>query len=145
MVLDAVIRGHLGIGLEGSQYSLIRQRAEWRLLRDNLFTCDITKPFELAHRDDGELMRFDIITAWEVLVHIKEDDLPQLFNNINKHLPDDGYFVGSIASWNDIDPENGVNWHVTVRPVYWWQQKFKEFGFEEVSGLFELEDMARGA
>ena len=144
MVLDAVIRGHLGIGLEGCDLSLIQQRAEWRLLRNNLFTCDITKPFTLTHGGSGETMAFDVITAWEVMEHIQEDDLPQLFDNVRSHLADGGYFVGSIACWDDIDPESGVNWHVTVHPPEWWQAKFREFGFEEASDLFCMEDMARG-
>ena len=144
MVLDAILRGHLGIGLEGSDYSLIRQRAEWRLLRDNLFTCDITKPFALTHGENGPEMRFDVITAWEVLEHILEDDLPQLFQNIRNHLKPGGLFVGSVARWDDIDPKTGVNWHVTVHPAEWWEKKFEELGFETVGGLFEVEDMARG-
>ncbi len=145
MVLDAVLRGHLGIGLEGSDYSLIRQRAEWRLLRNNLFTCDITKPFSLIHKASGGVVQFDVITAWEVLEHIAEDDLPRMFANIRAHLADGGLFVGSIACWDDIDPDTGVNWHVTVHPPEWWQERFVDWGFEEVPDLFSVEDMARGS
>ncbi len=144
MVLDAVIRGHMAIGLEGSDLSLIQQRAEWRLLRENLFTCDIVKPFSLTNIGGKESKRFDVITAWEVLEHIAVDDLEQLFANIQSHLSYSGVFVASIACWDDIDPDTGVNWHVTVKPKEWWQMKFKEFGFEEVEGIFAVEDMARG-
>lgn len=144
MVLDAIIRGHLGIGLEGSDRSLITQRAEWRLLKNNLFTCDITKPFLLVDQEKGEPKQFNVITAWEVLEHIKEEDLKQLFDNIRKHLSDDGIFVGSIASWDDIDPYTGINWHVTVKDQSWWVKRFGEWGFECINNLMEKEDLARG-
>lgn len=144
MVLDAIIRGHMAIGLEGSDWSLVRQRAEWRLLRNNLFTCDITKPFSLVSKDGNECKKFDVITAWDVLEHIAAEDLKQLFTNISNHLADDGIFVASIACWDDIDPKTEVNWHVTVKPKEWWQERFQEFGFEELDGVFDVEDMARG-
>lgn len=144
MVLDAIIRGHLGIGLEGSDWSLVQQRAEWRLLRENLFTCDITKPFLLVDKEKGEVKQFDVITAWEVLEHIKEEDLKQMFINIKKHLSENGIFVGSISSWNDIDAETGINWHVTVQPKEWWLEKLHKWGFEEIDGEMQKEDLARG-
>lgn len=145
MVLDAVIRGHLGIGLEGSDWSLIRQRAEWRLLRENLFTCDITKPFVLEDQESGLPGQFDVITAWEVLEHVREEDLETLFSNIRRHLSEKGIFVASIADWDDIDSETHINWHVTVKSEDWWQEKFRQFGFESLPGLIEKEAMARGA
>lgn len=143
MVLEAALRGHISMGLEGSDCSKKEQRAEWRLLGDRLQTCDITKPFCL--RDSrGEMRQFDIITAWEVLEHIAEADLPGLFDNIKKHLADDGIFVGSIANWDDIDPESGVNWHVTVHPYDWWKAKFEAAGFCVCTELFDVIDLARG-
>jgi hypothetical protein len=45
IILDALLRGHMAIGLEGSDVSLKQQRAEWRVIPNHLFTCDITKPF----------------------------------------------------------------------------------------------------
>lgn len=143
MVLESALRGHLSMGLEGSDCSKKEQRAEWRLLGDRLQTCDITKPFYLR-RLDNEIQQFDIITAWEVLEHIAEADLPQLFENIRNHLTDDGYFVGSIANWDDIDPVSGVNWHVTVHPYEWWAEKFNNAGFKICTEDFAVIDLARG-
>ena len=143
MVLEAALRGHISMGLEGSDCSKREQRAEWRLLGDRLQTCDITKPFYL--RDVYEkTQQFDVITAWEVLEHIAETDLPGLFDNIRNHLADDGIFVGSIANWDDIDPESGVNWHVTVHPYDWWKAKFEAAGFFVCTELFDVIDLARG-
>ena len=143
MVLEAALRGHISIGLEGSDCSKKEQRAEWRLLGDRLQTCDITKPFYLWDAEK-KVAQFDVITAWEVLEHITEQDLPQLFENMKRHLAPGGYFVGSIADWDDIDPESGVNWHVTVHPYDWWSQKFEEAGFEICTDDFDVVDMARG-
>ena len=143
MVLEAALRGHLSMGLEGSDCSKKEQRAEWRLLGDRLQTCDITKPFYL-YQSDNKLQQFDIITAWEVLEHIAEADLPQLFENIRKHLTDEGYFVGSIANWDDIDPVSGVNWHVTVHPYEWWAEKFSNAEFKICTEDFAVIDLARG-
>jgi len=47
----------------------------------NLFTCDITKPFEVVQ--GSQPVRFDLITAWEVLEHIGPDALDQVFRNIS--------------------------------------------------------------
>ncbi len=143
MVLEAALRGHLSMGLEGSDCSKKEQRAEWRLLGDRLQTCDIAKPFYLR-KANNEIQQFDIITAWEVLEHIAEVDLPQLFANIKNHLTDEGYFVGSIANWDDIDPVSGVNWHVTVHLYEWWADKFSNAGFKICTEDFAVIDLARG-
>lgn len=142
MVLEAALKGHFSIGLEGSDISYRQQRAEWRLLGDNLKTCDITKPFELLLND--EIYKFDIITAWEVLEHIKEEDLGQLFKNIYNHLSDNGRFIASIANWDDIDPVTGVNWHVTKHDYEWWRYKFEANGFIVCTDEFDTIDLARG-
>ena len=143
MVLEAALRGHISMGLEGSDCSKKEQRAEWRLLGDRLQTCDITKPFQLMN-NDGSRHKFDIITAWEVMEHIEEEDLPQLFKNIDDHLAPEGYFIASVANWDDIDPISGVNWHVTCHPYEWWKDRFEDAGFSVCSELFAPIDLARG-
>lgn len=143
MVLEAALRGHISMGLEGSDCSKKEQRAEWRLLGDRLQTCDITKPFQLMN-NDGSRHKFDIITAWEVMEHIEEEDLPQLFKNIDDHLAPEGYFIASIANWDDIDPISGVNWHVTCHPYAWWKEQFEKAGFIVCSDAVAPIDLARG-
>ena len=142
IVLDALLRGHEAVGLEGSDESFKQQRAQWRIIPKNLFTCDITKPFTL--KKDGKLKEFDVISAWEVLEHIKEEDLPVLLDNIKKHLNTGGIFIGSIANWDDIDEETGVNWHVNLHPYEWWRDRFVEVGFEIITEAFSPYDLARG-
>ena len=74
-------------------------------------------------------MLFDAITAWEVMEHIPEDDLPALFANIDHHLAPGGYLIFSIATFLDWDPQTGCVWHVTVKPRAWWEERFASLGF----------------
>jgi SAM-dependent methyltransferase len=144
LVFDFLVRGHLAIGLEGSDFSQKSQRAEWRVIGPYLHTCDITKPFELRDRASGGLQAFNVITMWEVLEHIQQDDLPQLFSNIIRHLAGDGLLVGSIALYDDV--ANGVSYHPTVKPETWWREKFASCGLEFVEPvMFEFNDFCRGS
>ena len=142
IVLDALLRGHEAVGLEGSDESFKQQRAQWRIIPKNLFTCDITKPFTL--KKEGALKRFDVISAWEVLEHIHEKDLSILLENIKKHLNIGGIFIGSIANWDDIDEDTGINWHVNLHNYEWWKERFIEAGFEIATKDFSPYDLARG-
>jgi SAM-dependent methyltransferase len=142
LVLDFLLRGYAAVGIEGSDFSQKSQRAEWRLLNQrNLFTADITKPFQVYSQ--GIPFLSHIISAWEVMEHIHEEDLPQLFKNVYKHLLPGGFFVGSIAAFDDVGDD--ISFHPTVKPRYWWEKKFSEYELpfsEEHS--FEFYDFARG-
>ena len=143
LVWDFLIEGNQSYGIEGSDYSLLNRRAEWRLLKDSLFLADITKDFFV--RDlTGQLVQFDVITAWEVLEHISEDDLAGLLFNINRHLSPGGVFAASVALFEDQDQEIGAKWHVTLQPKPWWDSLFREHGFEMDETIFEIADFPRG-
>lgn len=110
LVADFRSLGWLAVGLEGSDFSLKHKRANWPALAGkNLFTCDITKPFQLTSH--GRPVQFHLMTMWEVLEHIRTDDLPQLFNNITAHLAPGGYFIASTTSEPDI--HDGIDLHQT--------------------------------
>lgn len=110
MVQDFLRLKWLGLGLEGSDYSLKTRRANWRTLANrNLFTCNITKPFRVTLNQNR--LKFHLITAWEVLEHIAAPELPGLFQNIVEHLEDGGYFIASTNSLPDI--HDGVDLHQT--------------------------------
>ena len=142
IVFDFLLRGHRAIGIEGSDYSKNAQRACWRLLTDrNLFTADATKPFQL--KENANNFSADIISAWEFLEHISEDDLCGLFSNLKAHLKNDGIFVGSVTTIGDC--VNEIEYHPTVHPKQWWENKFREFGFVFVQHHGFLEkDFCRG-
>jgi SAM-dependent methyltransferase len=105
-VVDFMALRWQGVGLEGSDFSLKHRRANWaRLANRNLFTCDITKPFQINL--DGQPAKFHLITAWEVMEHIATPDLIQVFTNIRDHLEPGGYFIASTTETSDI--HQGLN------------------------------------
>ena len=107
----------IAAGLEGSDYSLKHRRANWATLANkNLFTCDITKPFRVK-RDDADC-NFHLITAWEVLEHIRPEDLPALFDNIRAHLVEGGCFIASTNSLSSV--VDGVELHQTRMSNLQW-------------------------
>jgi SAM-dependent methyltransferase len=129
-VKDCLDDGCLAMGLEGSDYSKRMGRAEWRLIPDNLFTADITYPFQIQgeFEDGARPIQFDIITSWEVIEHIAEPSLKPLAENVRKHLKPGGLWIMSIATIEDT--VCGVKLHQTVKPRDWWVAKFRELGFE---------------
>lgn len=119
LVKDFRSLGWIAVGLEGSDYSLKHKRANWpELAGKNLFTCDISKPFRVTA--NGQQAKFHLITCWEVLEHIQEADLPQLFKNVLNHLEGGGYFVATTTSASDI--HDGVDLHQTKWSNQQWRQ-----------------------
>lgn len=144
LVLDFVLRGHDALGLEGSDYSLLRQRAEWRTLPHRLMTCDIAAPFKIW-RASGAEMQFDVISAWDVMEHIPEPALPVLFENVRKHLSPRGIFTGTVSTRPARVAPDGTNYHATVRPKAWWEEAFAQAGLAPCRPEpFLFEDYPRG-
>jgi len=113
----------IAVGLEGSDYSLKHRRANWRTLANqNLFTCDIAKPFRV--RLNGKDLQFNLITAWEVMEHIKLEDLGVLFDNIRAHLAEGGLFIASTSSSTSI--VDGVELHQTRMTNAEWRRFIQE-------------------
>jgi SAM-dependent methyltransferase len=130
-VKDCLDAGCLAMGLEGSDYSRRFRRAEWRSIPEFLFTCDITRRFQIEFEAQGapaKELQFDVVTSWEVMEHIAERDLPQLVENVKRHLAPAGIWIMSVASGHDI--VNGVELHQTVQPKTWWIDKLKSLGLE---------------
>lgn len=127
LVFDFAMNGVFALGVDGSDFCRLNRIGYWPLLPNNLFTCDITKPFHFVSRETQTMLKFNIITMWEVLEHIAENDLPGLFLNIVGHLDERGYFIGSISLLEYVDA-TGSPYHVTLKPREWWTVKFKEYG-----------------
>jgi len=144
LVLDAVLRGHIGIGLEGSDISRLQQRAEWRLLRENLFTCDISKPFTLT-LDGSTPFLFDVVSAWEVLEHLTKEGVDGLFVNLARHMPPGSIFACSISQVDGGFTDDGLPLHQTIEPLTWWEEIAAGHGFELMKKPpFPNLDYARG-
>ena len=129
LVKDALDLGIIAAGLEGSDFSLARQRAEWATIPHNLFVCDVTHEFTLTSEHVHQIgltspFRFDVISAWEVMEHLPEARLPQFFKNVLAHLMPYGIFACSISS------QHGYH-HVTLHERDWWLQQFDKAGFKE--------------
>lgn len=115
----------VAIGLEGSDYSRKRNRAEWATIPELLFVADATEPFQFFYGQDR--MQFNVITAWEFIEHIQTDKIPAVMGNIERHLKLGGLVIMSISPNEEII--NGTVLHQTVKPREWWLQKFRELGF----------------
>ena len=136
--------GYVGIGVEGSDFSRKLRSGEWDTCPHHLLTCDITSRFDL--RDvAGKPLRFHCITAWEVLEHIPSVALPNLIENIARHLEPDGIFVGSVDTAPDSNPVKGAVYHVTLEPKAWWLEQFARVDLVEwPDHPFETRDYVRG-
>lgn len=116
------------IGIEGSDYGLKNKTGEWGNIPDNLFTADITKPFSIVDEENNRI-EFDTISAFDVLEHIHEADLPQLLTNIHNHLKQGGIFTAGIATF----PDEG--YHVTLKEESWWNDLHSQHGFLRIDPM----------
>jgi 2-polyprenyl-3-methyl-5-hydroxy-6-metoxy-1,4-benzoquinol methylase len=120
LAVDFYKQGNLSVGLEGSDYSVKHQRANWPEYHNKiLFTCDVTKPYSLYN--EGKKIEFDIITAWEVVEHIHPDDLSDFFKYINDNLKPGGIFLASVSTIEDVI--EGFKLHQTLFSEVEWYQK----------------------
>lgn len=130
-VADFIALRWQGVGLEGSDFSLKHRRANWKTLANtNLFTCDITKPYQITL--DGRPVKFHLITAWEVLEHIATPDLKQVFDSIRAHLEPGGYFIASTTETSDL--HNGLELHQTQWNNREWR-RFLENNFTDLESV----------
>jgi len=135
--------GHIAIGIEGSDLSRRERSGEWDTIPFHLFTCDLTKPFQV--KLDGRPFQFDVITAWEVLEHIPDAALTCMIQSIHSHLRTGGYFIGSVDLLPDGNPLTGACYHRTLQPAEWWAERFRAQGLVKVEKHpFRTEDMVRG-
>jgi len=145
LVFDFAIRRHLAIGLEGSDYSLRRQRAEWASIPGNLFTCDMTRPFRIIERATGAPLLFDVIGVWDALEHLGTERLPTFFDNVRTHLAPGGLLCGTVSTRAARSSASGGNHHATVQPRSWWEPTFAEHGLTPApAAVFRFEEFPRG-
>lgn len=134
-VKSCIDDGQFAVGLEGSDFSKVHRRSAWATIPGLLFTCDVTKPFQLCLRTQkGEQpLQFDVVTAWDFIEHIRTEDLDRVAQNVRAHLAPGGLWIMSIANHEDI--LNGQRLHQTVQPKPWWRQTFASLGFQSAEPL----------
>lgn len=125
LVVDFFNRGHLSVGIEGSDFSVVNSRANWPEYHNKcLFTCDASEPYTIVD-DDGECIKFDCISSWEVIEHIHPDCLDTFFLNISNHMHEKSIFVGAISLVSDCHTcggrsETPVELHQSLFPKEEW-------------------------
>jgi SAM-dependent methyltransferase len=136
-IADCMNDGVIAVGLEGSDYSLKYGRAEWGRIPNNLFTCDVTKPFRISEtfQNIKKDLNFNVITSFEIMEHIKTNDILNVINNVKLHLKDKGIWIMSISSEDDLI--DGVNLHQTVESKKWWIEKFNSYGLYHQDNFLE--------
>lgn len=134
LVKSIIDDGGRAVGIEGSDYNLMHQRAEWNTIPDNLFTADCTEPFDIGLF--GARHWFNVITAWEFFEHIAENKIAAVCDNIRHHLVCKGFFIGSICT----APHFG--YHVTLHGKAWWVDMFRSL---ELQHAPEIEQHFAGA
>jgi 2-polyprenyl-3-methyl-5-hydroxy-6-metoxy-1,4-benzoquinol methylase len=143
LVFEYIANGLTAVGIDGSDYCRKNRIGYWPVLPNNLYTCDITHPFCFKWPDQSRVC-FDLITMWEVLEHISENNLNALLKNVKEHLGKYGYFIGSISLIEYLD-ESGIPYHVTLKNKPWWSDKFQENGMLIVDDHpFNLSFFCRG-
>lgn len=131
-VVKMLEKGHLAVGLEGSDHCLHIDQAtvqkmgfmpkghlNWQSYGNrNLFTCDITYDYEL--RIDDHLLEFDLITCFDVMEHFYEERIDKFCEMVCKHLKPDGIFLASIAMF-PLEKDDVV-WHKSLFDTTKWSQ-----------------------
>lgn len=126
---DCVEDGKKAIGLDGFWILEKYKPGRWALLPNNLFSCDVCHPFTVLF--DERPIKFDLITSFEFMEHLFEEDVDGTIKNIANHLNDDGYYICSISH----APDYG---HFCIKDRDWWLEKFSKCDLIEINNLYPV-------
>ncbi len=144
LVYEWIFNGIKAVGIDGSDFCKKYNIGFWNNIKNSLFTCDITQPFNFYEKKQHNHVKFNIITMWEVLEHIPEEGLESLFSNIKNHLHIDGYFIGSVSTLEYIS-SSGQPYHITVKSLEWWKSKMANHGIDIINDhFFNIKMFCRG-
>jgi cyclopropane fatty-acyl-phospholipid synthase-like methyltransferase len=95
------------IGLDGSDG--VYKHNSWNIEKNKkvLRHTNLIKDFSVLNK--SSLVKFEVISCFEVIEHFDISQLDVFFKNVNKHLSEDGFFFGSIALFPDIRDSNGFH------------------------------------
>jgi hypothetical protein len=107
----------------------------WPKYPNNLFTCDISRPFQISK--DGHPAKFPFITAWEILEHIPPERMQQTLLNIREHCS--GYLFTTISKGGKpgVDSDQHMTYIDGLKPFEWWEGQLIEARFTQQNGLLE--------
>jgi len=125
-VKTIIEEGHIAIGVDCFYIYEKFMPASWNIIPNNLFMCDISSPFQIYQEKDQ--IKFDVITSWEFMEHLYEEDVNGVMSNIINNLKEKGYYICSIS----YSQEYG---HFCIRDREWWVSKFKEYNLLECEHL----------
>tara|TARA_Y100000034_G_scaffold45299_1_gene55721 strand:- start:415 stop:1215 length:801 start_codon:yes stop_codon:yes gene_type:complete len=95
----------------------------WARYKDKcLFHADVSKPFEIRDVQEGSLVLFNAVTAFEFFEHPLPEEIPGIIENIKKHLIPKG------CVWGTINLGEGEH-HRCAKSVEWWDDIFAQHGF----------------
>jgi SAM-dependent methyltransferase len=142
-VRSFIEQGYIACGVEGSDLSRRQLRGEWASIPEFLFTADIAEKFIIRARGE-EPFRFGIVTLWEVIEHLREDQLAAMLDNVARHLLEGGLVIMSISPNHEVI--EGIQLHQTVKPREWWLDFFEQTGWQNHEDLVEYfgSDVVRG-
>lgn len=100
---------------------------------EKILSCDLEnfhdmnvsfQPLNLIKEEDRNKIVdfFDLLTCLDVLEHIEEEyieDILKFFKRIARK------FIIIVANHSDV--QNGIELHLTQRPLVWWKQLFKKY------------------
>lgn len=153
LVVHMLGKGHDAVGLEGSDHclnmdmnavKLMRQMPlgykNWQMHgRKNLFTCDVTYDYEI--QQNNELMKFDLITCFDVMEHFFPERIDTFCQMVLKHLAPEGMFVASIALFELA--KDGAVYHNSLFPREKWHDILSKH-FKSIEFPFECTNRGHG-
>jgi SAM-dependent methyltransferase len=128
-ILDCVNDGLVAVGLDGYEIYKKYELAAWPIIPNNLFEVDVCEDFAIEY--DGYAYYADIITSWEFMEHLYEEDLDGVLDNIKTHLKPSGYYICGISTRDEYG-------HFLLRNYEWWVSKFESVGLYQQPKLVEF-------
>lgn len=127
-ILDCVNDGCLAVGLDGYEIYKKYELAAWPLIPNNLFEVDVSEDFCIEY--NGYTFQADVITSWEFMEHLYEEDLDGVLDNIKTHLKPHGLYICGISTRDEYG-------HFLLRDYNWWINKFASVGLIQDTKLVE--------
>ena len=128
---DCVEDAKNAVGLDGFWILDKFKPGRWALLPNNLFSCDVCRLFTMLFC--GVAVKFDLITSFEFMEHLFEEDVDGTIMNIADHLKDTGYYICSISTRN-------CDGHFCIRDREWWLAKFEKYNLIETQEFYSKFD-----